>query len=195
MSLGSGERMAAGEQLVTIGAVLLGALTSYVGNYLSDRSRTRYELLTRWDDRKLSAYEDYVDRMRTVIFLAVPIYEDNEGIRAADKPQEELLAEHAEAQRIRGRSFERIMLLGADDVIEAAHDLNAIALEIDWQATGKISGTLEEWRGRHRAVFRAINTFHDAARTDLGVQGSTSGEKHPERDLLLPPARSAADGS
>ncbi|MER7396910.1 hypothetical protein ABT381_15520 [Streptomyces sp. NPDC000151] len=193
MSAGSGGAVGAGEQLVTIAAVLLGALTSYVGSYLSERNRTRYELLTRWDDRKLTAYEGYIDRMRAVIFLAVQLYEDREGIRAADKTQEEMLVEHLEASRLRGRSFERIMLLGGDDVIEAAHELNAIAQEIDWQATGKTEGTLEEWRSRHRSVFRAINNFHEAARTDLGVQGNATGEKHPERDLLLPPARSEDD--
>ncbi|MET8681146.1 hypothetical protein ABZW18_27105 [Streptomyces sp. NPDC004647] len=42
------------------------------------------------------------------------------------------------------------MLLAGDDVVEAAHQLNAAALEVDWQATGKIEGALEEWRERTR---------------------------------------------
>ena len=48
---------------------------------------------------------------------------------------------------------------------------------------------MEEWREPHRVAFRGINEFHEAARVDLGVQGKVSGERHPERDLLLPAAR------
>ncbi|WP_414506968.1 hypothetical protein [Streptomyces sp. NEAU-L66] len=44
-------------------------------------------------------------------------------------------------------------------------------------------------------MFRGINDFHEAARSDLGVDGGVTGEKHPERDLLLPPAqRDGSDG-
>ncbi|MFC6064871.1 hypothetical protein [Streptomyces ochraceiscleroticus] len=93
------------------------------------------------------------DTSGAVIFLAVQLCEDREGIRAADKTQEEMLGEHLEAGRLRGRSFERIMLLGGDDVIEAAHELNTIAGEIDWQATGKIAT-------HHRAAaFRAVSGY------------------------------------
>ena len=86
------------------------------------------------------------------------------------------------------------MLLGGDGVIEAAHNLNALAREIDWQADGDVHGSLEDWRDRNRAVFRAINAFHDSAREDLGVQGQVRGGIHPERDLLLPPARHGEQG-
>ncbi len=72
------------------------------------------------------------------------------------------------------------------------HELNAVVAEIVWQATGKIGGSLDEWRQRNRTAFRAINTFHEAARQDLGIQGSVTGEQHPERDLLLPPSRQAS---
>lgn len=100
----------------------------------------------------------------------------------------------SEAGRIRGRAFERIMLLAGDDVVEAAHKLNAVALQVDWLANGKTEEPLEEWGERNRAVFRAINGFHEEARKDLGVDGSVSGEKHPERDLLLPSARQNSEG-
>ncbi|WP_165371788.1 hypothetical protein [Streptomyces sp. L-9-10] len=100
-----------------------------------------------------------------------------------------LIAEMAAAERDRGRSFEQVMLLGGDEVVEAAHELHAAVRALDWQATGKTTGTLEEWRERNRVAFREINQFHEAARVDLGVQGKVTGENHPERDLLLPAAR------
>ncbi|MFC5719622.1 hypothetical protein ACFP1Z_05440 [Streptomyces gamaensis] len=181
--------MGATEQLVTVGAVILGALTTHLTNSLAERGRKQHQLMTRWDDKKLDAYVTYVDRIRASLFLAVELYELREGLRESERTEEEIKSEMSEAGRLRGRAFERIMLLAGDEVIEAAHDLNAITLEVDWQATGKTSGTLQQWRDRHRAVFRAINTFHDAARADLGVSGTVTGEQHPERDLLLPPTQ------
>ncbi|MEV0849215.1 hypothetical protein AB0J21_25645 [Streptomyces sp. NPDC049954] len=85
----------------------------------------------------------------------------------------------AEAKRLRGRSFEQIMLLGGDAVVEAAPELDVCVMAV------------EEWRQRNRDAFRGINDFHDAARVDSGVRGKVTGESHPERDLLLPgPGRS-----
>ncbi|MFF7192615.1 hypothetical protein ACFZAM_02705 [Streptomyces sp. NPDC008079] len=181
--------MGTSEQLLTIAAVLLGAMTTYVTNYWTERQRIRREQLTRWDSKKLDAYENYVDAVRASVFLAVELYEHREGIRRSDDPESQMLADVAAASRSRGRAFERIMLLGGDDVVEAAHDLNAAALAVDWQATGKTPDTLEAWRDRNRATFRAINAFHETARVDLGVSGTVTGDTHPDRDLLLPPAR------
>ncbi|MFC7305931.1 hypothetical protein ACFQVC_17105 [Streptomyces monticola] len=186
-----GDLLGTGAQLVTIAAVLLGALTTHLTNSFMERSRHKRELQTRWDVKKLEAYEGYIDRIRASVFLAVQLYEHREGLRESTHSEAEMLAGILEASRLRGRAFERIMLLGGDDVVEAAHSLNAVSLKVDWQATGKITGTLEDWRERNRATFRAINEFHDTARADLGVSGSVSGEQHPERDLLLPPARQA----
>ncbi|MFE7131941.1 hypothetical protein ACFVIM_13860 [Streptomyces sp. NPDC057638] len=189
--------MGTGEQLVTVAAVLLGALTTHVTNYFMERSRNRHALLTRWDDRKLEAYEGYIDMIRSSIYLAVQLYETREGLRESDEEQSEaeIRVAMAEAGRLRGRAFERIMLLGGDSVVEVAHELNVMTLEVDWQANGKITGSLEEWRERNRVLFRQINVFHDAARDDLGVRGSVTGDLHPERDLLLPPGRSGGAGS
>lgn len=184
-----GDLLGTSEQLITIAAVLLGALTTHLTTYVMEKSRHRRELQTRWDVKKLEAYEGYIDRSRACIFLAVQLYEQREGLREIENTEQEIRASMSEAGRLRGRAFERVMLLGGDEVVEAAHRLNAISLEVDWQAGGKITGTLEDWRERNRATFRAINDFHDTARADLGVSGRVTGEQHPERDLLLPPAR------
>ncbi|WP_327368701.1 hypothetical protein [Streptomyces sp. NBC_01217] len=172
---------------MTIAAVLLGALTTHLTNYAMERNRNRQALLTRWDGSKLSAYENYVDTVRACIFLAVELYEVKNDLRTSTKTEAELLLELGQAGRERGRAFERVMLLGGDDVVEAAHQLASAGAQVDWQAKGTAEGTLDDWRERNRVVFREINEFHEQARVDLGVQGSVKGEKHPERDLLLPP--------
>ncbi|MFE9248222.1 hypothetical protein [Streptomyces sp. NPDC007088] len=181
--------MDTGGQWITIAAVLLGALSTHLTNFVMERSRHRRELLTRWDNRKLDAYAGYVDRVRAGIFLAVQLYEHRTGLRESNHSETAMLEEMAEAKRLRGRSFEQIMLLGGDEVVEAAHELNVRVMAVDWQATGEADGSLEEWRQRNRDAFRGINDFHDAARTDLGVRGKVTGGSHPERDLLLPGAR------
>ncbi|MFF1378372.1 hypothetical protein [Streptomyces sp. NPDC058308] len=172
--------------------MLLGALTTHATNYLMERSRNKHQLLTRWDDKKVDAYGDYVEAAKARIAHAVRLYGlregSGDGVRtASERTEQELREELAAAARTWGSAFERVMLLGGDEAIEAGHDLNARISEIDWQATGRIGGSLAEWRERNRAAFRAINDFHEAARQDLGIQGSVTGEKHPERDLLLPP--------
>jgi hypothetical protein len=184
----------AGEQFVTVGAVLLGAVTTHAANYLLERSRTRNQLLTRWDDKKIDAYSEYVDAVKMRIAASARLYEVREGLREDHRPEVDLREEVAEVSRRWGSAFERVMLLGGDDAIEAGHELNTVVSEIVWQATGQITGTLPEWRERHRTAFRRINVFHEAARADLGIQGSVTGEKHPERDLLLPPSRQPSPG-
>jgi hypothetical protein len=183
-----------GQQLLTIGAVLVGAVVTYMTNTLTERSRLRHELHTRWDDRKLDAYGAFIDCVRASVFLSSTLYEHREGFREAETGGPETEAQLAEAVRLSGRAFERVMLLGGDAVVEVAHEVNAAAREVHWQATGRIDGTLAEWRERHQTVFAKINSFHRTAREDLGVSGRVTGEQHPERDLLLPPARREHNG-
>ncbi|UFQ16849.1 MULTISPECIES: hypothetical protein [Streptomyces] len=169
--------------------MLLGALTTHLTNFLTERSRKKHERSVRWDERKLTAYENYIDTVRAGIFLAVHLYEVKEGLRESDQDEREILSEIRESTHRRGRAFERVLLLAGDDVVEAAHKLNQVALEVDWQAMGKVTGSLAEWRDRNRAVFGALTEFYEAARQDLGVSGSVTGERHPQRDLLLPPSQ------
>lgn len=185
---GLGDFMDLVGQLVTIAAVLVGALTTHMTNHLMERQRTRYAMLTRWDERKLDAYTGYIDHVRRCVYSAVLLYEVRNGIRAIDRAESDLTLELAEAEGSRGRAFERVMLLAENQVIEAAHAVNRAAAAIDWQARGATDGTLEDWRELHRTVFSAINVFHEAARDDLGVNGNFHGDAHSSRDLILPRA-------
>ncbi|MFB7724124.1 hypothetical protein [Nocardia sp. NPDC056100] len=176
-------------QLVTIGAVLLGATATYFATYLLTRQRNQYELATRWDGKKLDAYENYVDKVRASVSAALVLYEGyrRQELRAEALPEQELRAALSEAVRVRSRAFERVMLLGGEDVVETAHDLNATAEGLIWRARGEVAGSHDDWLTDFRAVFQSINAFHDAARKDLGVRGSVTGGGRPERDVLLPP--------
>ncbi|MEU0875745.1 hypothetical protein [Nocardia brasiliensis] len=176
------------DQLVTVAAVLLGALTTHLTTYAMLRQRNRHELTTRWDSKKLEAYETYIDQVRAKLFAASRLYHEHTKVdpEPASGLETERRAELLDAERTKARSFERVMLLGGDEVVEAAHDLNAVSAEVEWLATGQMVGTHSDWVGRNRDFFKAVNDFHDAARRDLGVQGAVSGDGHPQRDLLLP---------
>jgi hypothetical protein len=173
-------------QLVTLGAVLLGGAAGYLTNYLTERGRFRQSLLTRWDAPKLEAYVEYIAQVRACIYAAVLLFEVETGIRNIGQTREALTLDLVSAEGKRALAFERVMLLAGESVIQAAHLVNRTEIAIDWRARGLTSGTLEEWRSLHSAVFAAINKFHEAARQDLGVRGRFVGQNHAELGLNLP---------
>ncbi|MGW4843982.1 hypothetical protein [Nocardia brasiliensis] len=181
-------------QIVTISAVLVGAMATYLTTYLLTRQRNQHELSTRWDGKKLDAYENYVDKVRASVSAALALYEAcrQEGAQGG-RPEHELREELAESIKVRSRAFERVMLLGGDDVVEAAHELNAVVEGLIWRARGDVAGIHSEWAQHFGSVFQAINAFHDTARADLGVRGRTRGEGRPERGVLMPPRSTETD--
>ena len=173
-------------QIVTLGAVLLGALTGYLTNYFTERSRFNQALLTRWDGPKLEAYVEYVARVRECIYASVLLFEANAGIRSLDRSVSTLTIDLVDAEGRRALAFERVMLLAGDSVIEAAHSLNRDCAAVDWRARSLTSGDIANWRGLNTAAFATINKFHEAARLDLGVKGRFDGSKHADLGLNLP---------
>ncbi|MFD4178540.1 hypothetical protein [Streptomyces anulatus] len=194
IGVGLGESLDLVGQLVTIAAVLVGALTTHMTNHLMERQRTKYAMLTRWDERKLEAYAEYIDHVRKCVYASVLLYEVQNGMRTMERSETELTLELAEAEGNRGRAFERVMLLAENQVIEAAHAVNRAAAAIDWQARGATQGTLQDWRDLHKVVFQAINGFHEAARDDLGINGAFASAEHSSRDLILPRATRENEG-
>ncbi|MEU8351369.1 hypothetical protein [Streptomyces sp. NPDC048845] len=180
-------------QLVTIAAVLLGAITTHVTTHLIERARHERQLMTRWDEKKLDAYSAYVGQVRASIYAAVLVYEVREQMRTVPRSEHELTMDLTEASTAQGLAFERVMMLAGDSVIEAAHAVQEATAAIGWQARGAVAGTLEEWRELHATAFAAINRFHECARVDLGVSGAFAGEDHTSRGLLLPEARGHDD--
>ena len=176
-------------QVVTIAAVILGALTSYATNELMERSKRKLERRTRWDNSKLDAYAEYIGRVRATIHAAVLLYEVREEMRTAGRSERELAEDLTELGIAQSLAFERVMLLADHRVIQVSHTVQEATAAIGWQARGVVHGTLAEWRALHATAFEAINRFHERARQDLGVNGSFDGQEHTERGLLLPNAR------
>jgi hypothetical protein len=176
-------------QAITILAVVVGALTTHFANHLLERQKMRHLLLTRWDERKLETYAEYIDAVRTCIYSSVMLYEARTGLSSGQRAETSLTEELTDAEGARSRAFERVMLLAGERVIEAAHLVNAATKAIDWRARGTTEGPLEEWRELNREAFRSINRFHESARADLGVLGEFQGADHSARALILPESR------
>lgn len=69
-------------QLLTIAAVVLGSVTTYVTNSLMERTKRRDTLRVRWDEKKLDTYVEYVGSVRACIYAAVLAYEVTHDIRS-----------------------------------------------------------------------------------------------------------------
>jgi hypothetical protein len=176
-------------QLVTIAAVVLGGLTTYLLNYLTERAQHHRQLRFRWDERKFKAYATYVARVRSCIYAAVLLYQARQGAGSAAQQEPELADALTKADSQRVQAFERVMLLADESVIEVAHEVNEALAVIDWSARGIRTSGLDEWRRLHERVFAEINRFHLAARLDLKVPGRFADDHHSARGLIRPDTR------
>jgi hypothetical protein len=177
-------------QVITVAAVVLGALTSYLTNFLMERTKQRASLRTRWDERKLEAYVAYVDSVRTSIYAATLLHGGPADPRNASRSEADLMDDWISSTRARAMTFERVMLLAGAPVIEMAHEVQEAVAEMGWQASGA------PWRARWKSGDSAALLpskpsirFHQRARADLGVSGPFDGERNSARGLLLPDTR------
>ncbi|MGQ4440603.1 hypothetical protein ACN6LI_005799, partial [Streptomyces violaceoruber] len=72
---------------MTIAAVLVGALTTHATNYLMERSRNRNQLLTRWDDKKVDAYGEYVDAAIAVVLAPLGVARGDDDVSGPGRQQ------------------------------------------------------------------------------------------------------------
>ncbi|MFF3858326.1 hypothetical protein [Streptomyces sp. NPDC002209] len=150
--------------------MLVGALASYLGATLMERSRWRRQLATRWDERRLESYIRYADAIKRFVSVA--------GRLAAakglfDLPQplgaEAGLELLAEAELERGYAFETVLLMGDAETVSAARALQRQAWVLEQFARDQRSGTAEDWTRAFREFQDRRDAFYVAARKSLGV--------------------------
>jgi hypothetical protein len=146
-------------QILTLVGVLVGALTSYLSVTMTERSKHRREMATRWDQRKLDAYIEFAACVKEVADVSRRSRLVDEGSDA----HKQFISAMEEGERKRSALFEGLVLLAAPQVIEAAHAVN-ITL---WQM-------LERARRHEPPQVRGdlterLNAYHERAREDLGI--------------------------
>ncbi|MEE1721641.1 hypothetical protein ACIBX9_14690 [Streptomyces albidoflavus] len=119
-------------QILTLVGVLIGALTSYFATASVERAKFRREMTTRWDERKLETYIEYVTCIKEISRAA------RDAGRARDEgrdPAEALWAMEASENK-RSVLFETFVLLSHDAAATAAHAVNRRTRELLRAARG-----------------------------------------------------------
>lgn len=147
-------------QIVTLVGVLVGALTSYLSVTMAERARHRRTMETRWDERKLDTYIEYVACVKEVADASKHARLTEEGSEA----HKEFMTAMEEGELRRSALFEAVVMLADTPAVEAAHEVN-VAL---WEMIGlareheppPVVGDLHE----------RLNIYHKRAREDLGIR-------------------------
>ena len=148
--------------MVTILAVVVGAAASYVASSRAERRAFERSLATRWDDRTLTAYVDYISSVKAVFRRARQVLRE----RDAGHDCGPILSKLEEDEHNRSLLFESILLLANQETIGIAHRLNREIWRIIDLARDPACGasSLDE-----AALFAVLSEFGRGARADLHV--------------------------
>ena len=174
-----------GAQILTIVGVIVGALSSYIVGYQTERARHRRVLDTRWDERKLKMYAEYANVVK-LTFRCAKQAARSQGDPATRADQMEKM-KAAEDQR--SLLYEDLVLLGSGAAVEAADDANGY-LWAFLDLVLKQGPDPIEFDSDPRGVelIKALSKFHSCARADLGIPGPASSGR-------LPPSIDPASGT
>ncbi len=167
------------QQFVTLGAVVVGAVMSYLAATATERRRHRNEAAARWEQRRVDLYADYAE-------VAKRILRHTEDVGKLDPSSDGFGAAASKLRMLeedRSALFERLMLVGDRATIEAAHKLNHVMWTLQSELPGAVPYT-PEWRETPWVV--QLNNLHACARaavlnakradlsTDLPVDASST---------------------
>ncbi|MYV56988.1 hypothetical protein [Streptomyces sp. SID3212] len=152
-------------QIFTLVSVLVGALTSYFATTATERANFRGEMTTRWDERKLDTYIEYLTCTKRIHRAAMA------AGRARDQGGDTVYAlnEMEENENRRSILFETFFLLSNEKAATAAHAANQRTWELLTAAQIPTSGVAEL---PSMPVVEALNVLHEAARSDLTISSS-----------------------
>jgi hypothetical protein len=159
-------------QLPALLGVIVGAAASDLTASRMERSRRQREIATRWDDRRLAAYVEYMNAVKEIQRLASRIAADR-GLDDHAEPLDpsEGLPLLAEADAARATTYETLVLLGDTETIAKAQALHRQVWRMEWYARARLQGNPEVWEQAFSDYKDARADFYRAARTSLGVAG------------------------
>ncbi|MFI5916747.1 hypothetical protein [Dactylosporangium sp. NPDC051541] len=166
-------------QLMTLLAVLLGAVTSYAAGALNERVRHRRDQVQRRAERKLDVYVAYLDDVKTMRSIARRMLGDSglDPKLPIALSKDEGLPLLAEAEAHRSISAERVLLLGPKEVVEALRKVNQALWRIEWFARGLITEPSHDaWTHAKQEFEVAINAFRESVRRDLRVSDDLAAD-------------------
>lgn len=144
-------------QFVTLAAVVIGAGMSYLATAANERRRQRNEAVTRWEERRVDLYADYAEVAKR-IFRQMSVVEK---LEPSSDEFREAASRLNTLEEDRSALFERMMLLGDRDTIEAAHKLHHVM----WTLQSKLPGAVPYTPDWHETPWIApLNELHASAR-------------------------------
>lgn len=167
-------------QLLTLVAVVVGAITSFVTTSLNERRRFRREQATHWANQKLDAYLDYLNAVKQMNRLSRRIAAVRGiGNRAPALESPDALSLLAEAEGRRANASEKVALLGDAATVAAVRELNREVWRLEWIARGLLHPDQAAWEASNQSLIRKLNILHERIRTELGIPGAFL-ERHVE---------------
>lgn len=157
------------QNIGTLLGVGIGATLAFIASFLNERAKWKRSQVTRWDERRLNAYVDYLHAIRGMQTLAHRIVAPL-GLPSDAEPlnQEDGVPLLIEAEIARSKRWQEVLLLGDKPAIEVGVKLNNCVWILEWFARGRLSGP-EDWYLAFEETSRLRRQFLSAARKDLGV--------------------------
>lgn len=154
-------------------AVVVGALTTFAATAFVDRLRFRRDQVRYWADKKLAAYVEYLDAVKSMNRISRRIVAGR-GIdkRAAALKGDDALALLTEAEARRAGASEMVALIGAADVVAVVRLLNREVWRLEWIARGLLDADEDSWETCNQEYVRALNAVHENVRRELRVPGT-----------------------
>lgn len=156
--------------LITIAAVAVGALGTYLATQRVERARWQREHAARWDERKLAVYTEYAASVKMAIIRSRSIL-GGLGLSPTLTPtsREEGLPLLALDENSRSEKLESVMLVGGPEVIAAARRWHGISWTFQHWAMGTEATTSQDVEREYEAAQVARESFYEAARRELGL--------------------------
>ncbi|NNH73737.1 hypothetical protein HLB23_28440 [Nocardia uniformis] len=155
--------------LGTLGGVVIGGGIAFLASYVNERSKWNRSQATRWDERRLQAYSDFLIVTRGMHTLATRVVR----IRAGEPDQQgmslqEGIVQLGELERERIQRWQEVQLLGSPNAVAIGDELNRCTWTLEYFAYGELGGDAD-WLLIIREAYRLRKEFSTAARNDLGV--------------------------
>jgi hypothetical protein len=169
------------DQLVTLGAVGIGAAASYLATSFAERARHRRELSGRWEERRFEIYSAYITQAKELVGIARRLagtrgLQDNEAPLSLEAGLPLLDA----AEDRREALMEPMTLLAGPEMTLACRGLSTVLYRLKWFARGKIpEARPEEFALSMRDLEAALNKFHLCAREEIGVPAEYTPKELP----------------
>lgn len=158
------------QQLPALLGVVVGGAATFVTTSLADRAKWHRDRRERWDVARMQAYTEFGDAVKQVFNLATRIAAGRGFPRAVDpmEPTAQAIAALGEAESVRARAWEAVLLLGDPATVDAARTWWHEVWRFVWFARGWETDP-EQWPVAVSESDAARQRYYDCARADLGV--------------------------